>query len=214
MQQRTTTQRRTRRTLQENDMHMPTTRRSWRRAAALMAAALLTGCAGDAPAGILLAPRALLDAVEAPPVLPAGCERLAPPTGATLAIRAYARGVQIYRWDGAAWAFVAPAAVLTRTLDGRDAIIIHYGGPTWQALDGGSKVVGAVRQRCTPDASSIAWLLLDNASNAGAAPLGDVTFVQRVLTVGGNAPAQPGAAVGEIVNVPYTAQYVFYRGGK
>ena len=36
---------------------------------------------------------------------------------------------------------------------------IHYGGPTWESLSG-SKVVGAVIDRATPDASAIPWLLL------------------------------------------------------
>jgi hypothetical protein len=38
-----------------------------------------------------------------------------------------------------------------------------------------------------------------------------VTFIQRLNTVGGNAPAAAGTAIGQEVNVAYTAEYLFYR---
>jgi hypothetical protein len=38
-----------------------------------------------------------------------------------------------------------------------------------------------------------------------------VTFIQRVNTVGGKAPSHSGDSVGEVVRVPYTAEYFFYR---
>jgi len=38
-----------------------------------------------------------------------------------------------------------------------------------------------------------------------------VTQIQRVNTVGGNAPANPGSVTGEEARVPYTAEYFFYR---
>jgi hypothetical protein len=38
-----------------------------------------------------------------------------------------------------------------------------------------------------------------------------VTFIQRVNTVGGNAPTDPGNFPGEVTRVPYTADYFFYR---
>jgi hypothetical protein len=37
------------------------------------------------------------------------------------------------------------------------------------------------------------------------------TFIQRVNTVGGKAPADPGDFEGEVVRVPYAAEYYFYR---
>ena len=36
--------------------------------------------------------------------------------------------------------------------------------------------------------------------------------IQRVNTVGGVAPSTAGSVVGEIAEVPYTAEYFFYRG--
>jgi hypothetical protein len=38
-----------------------------------------------------------------------------------------------------------------------------------------------------------------------------VTFIQRVNTVGGLKPAEPGEEVGEVARVPYAADYYFYR---
>jgi hypothetical protein len=68
-----------------------------------------------------------------------------------------------------------------------------------------------VMERCTPDPNSIPWLLLGAASNAGTGVFDRVTYVQRVNTVGGNAPTAPGASAGEVVRVPYTAEYIFYK---
>src|SRR6266481_4078054 len=50
---------------------------------------------------------------SAPPALPSPlCDSLRIPDGNTLTFHAYAIGVQIYRWDGATWVFVAPSATL------------------------------------------------------------------------------------------------------
>jgi hypothetical protein len=38
-----------------------------------------------------------------------------------------------------------------------------------------------------------------------------VTFIQRVNTIGGTAPAEAGLFVGDEARVPYTAEYYFYR---
>ena len=38
-----------------------------------------------------------------------------------------------------------------------------------------------------------------------------ITHIQRVNTVGGNAPAGAGTVTGETASVPYTAEYFFYR---
>ncbi len=43
----------------------------------------------------------------------------------------------------------------------------------------------------------------------------DVTFVQRIRTSGGNAPAEgcDASHVGDLARVPYRAVYCFYRKG-
>jgi len=72
-------------------------------------------------------------------------------------------------------------------------------------------VVGAVVDRCTPDPTAIPWLLLRAVSSEGPGPFHRVTHIQRVNTVGGTAPTDPGGFVGDVAEVPYTAEYYFYR---
>ena len=74
----------------------------------------------------------------------------------------------------------------------------------------GSSVVGSVIAGCTPDPTAIPWLLLRAVAPQGPGPLGRTTHLQRVNTKGGVAPARSGTLI-EIVQVPYTAEYVFYR---
>lgn len=170
------------------------------RSLALMTTALvLVACGNDSP----VAPR--VEAVDM-----RGCENLNVPSGVALANRLFARGVQIYRWNGTAWAFVEPSAVLFADAQANEAVGIHFAGPTWEGL-AGSKVVGAVVDRCTPNANAIPWLLLGAASAEGAGVFQRTTYIQRVNTVGGLAPTIPGSVVGELANVPYTAEYMFYR---
>ena len=74
-----------------------------------------------------------------------------------------------------------------------------------------AKVVGQVLERATPDPNAIPWLLLKAKSTDGPGIFAEVTYIQRVNTVGGKAPTAPGDYVGELVRVPYTAEYFFYR---
>ena len=138
------------------------------------------------------------------------CQNLQAPEGSKLAFHVYAVGVQIYRWNGTSWTFVAPSATLSADAGGNGTVGIHYAGPTWESVSG-SKLAGAVRERPTPDPDAIPWLLLAAVSSEGPGIFQRVTFIQRVTTVGGNAPAAPGSFTGELANVPYTAEYFFYR---
>jgi hypothetical protein len=117
-------------------------------------------------------------------------------------------GVQIYRWNGAAWAFVAPEAVLFDN-DG-NVVAIHYAGPTWESSSG-SFVVGARVAGATVDPTAIPWLLLAGVNSGGPGVLNGTTFIQRVNTVGGLAPTAPGINVGDEARVYYEAEYFFYR---
>jgi hypothetical protein len=163
------------------------------------AAALLAACAADAP----VAPR--LRVVEL-----GSCQKLQPPEGNEISYHVYATGAQIYRWTGMSWSFVGPSAVLYADAGEQGAVGTHSAGPTWVS-NSGSKVVGAVDDRCTPDANAIPWLLLHAVSAEGPGIFDSTTFIQRVKTVGGNAPATPGTTAGELASVPYTAEYYFYR---
>ena len=137
------------------------------------------------------------------------CQNLQAPAGSELAYHVYATGAQIYHWTGTSWAFDGPSAVLSADAGGRSTVGIHYAGPTWESVSGGT-VVGTVRQRCTPNPNAIPWLLLSAVSD-GPGVFHRVTFIQRVNTVGGNAPSSPGRVVGAEARVPYTTEYFFYR---
>lgn len=144
------------------------------------------------------------------PELPAGCERLQVEDGTKLAFRAYAIGVQVYRWNGASWGFVGPIANLHADEGLNGQIGIHYGGPTWEG-NGGSKVVGRRIDGCSPEAMAIPWLLLEAVTSDGPGIFHRISYIQRLYTAGGLAPSAPGANVGDEARVPYTAEYYFYR---
>lgn len=139
-----------------------------------------------------------------------GCQNLQVPAGNKVAFHVYAEGVQIYRWNGTSWIFVEPEAVLFANA-GYDGVVgTHYAGPTWESVSG-SQVRGIVQERCTPNSDAIPWLLLGALSTKGPGIFQRVTFIQRVNTVGGLAPTEPGDLSGSVARVPYTAEYFFYR---
>jgi len=143
---------------------------------------------------------------------------LAVPPGNEMSFHAYATGVQIYTCTETApgvfsWVFTAPEADLFANAGNNgNGVGIHYAGPTWES-NSGSKVVGTRLQGSTVDASAIPWLLLGAVSNQGAGVFADITFIQRVNTVGGLAPTTGAnsSTVGQQSRVPYTAEYFFYH---
>ena len=137
------------------------------------------------------------------------CDRLQV-QGGRVAFHVYALGVQIYRWNGASWVFVAPAARLFADAEYHGEVGIHYAGPTWESHSGG-KVIASRVESCAPDPTAIAWLLLQKVSSEGPGIFDRVTYIQRVNTAGGLPPSGPGPFVGAEEEVPYTAEYYFYR---
>lgn len=138
------------------------------------------------------------------------CDRLKVEAGNKVHSHVYATGTQIYRWDGLSWVFVEPAATLYANANYNGKVGVHYRGPTWES-NSGSKVVASRLYGCTPDATAIPWLLLEAVSTSGPGIYSSVSFVQRVNTTGGLAPAYPGLVIGQMAEVPYTAEYYFYR---
>jgi hypothetical protein len=140
------------------------------------------------------------------------CESIQVEAGNEVSFHAYALGVQVYKWNGSAWVFVEPVANLYADAGFRGQIGTHYAGPTWES-NSGSKVVArrVVNTGCTPDANAIPWLKLETVSTDGPGIFDSTTFVQRVNTKGGVAPTVPGTTVNEVKEVPYTAEYFFYR---
>jgi hypothetical protein len=144
-------------------------------------------------------------------------DALKPPGTQTLALAAHGAGVQIYTCQSAkddparfSWTLSAPDAKIADK-DGKP-IGRHYAGPTWEASDG-SKVVGDVVARDDgPDPSAIPWLLLRAKSTAGHGRFSAVTYIQRLHTVGGKAPAAGcnATAAGQELRVSYSADYNFY----
>jgi hypothetical protein len=139
------------------------------------------------------------------------------PAGNELEHSFTARGVQIYDCvatpTGAyAWTFRAPEA----TLFNREGEIVahHYGGPTWESTKDGSKIQGT-RMASEPSMTTgaIPQLLLSATVLATGRTFGHVTYIQRVNTVGGSAPASgcDATSVGGELQVPYTASYRFYK---
>ena len=176
----------------------------------------VAGCAGNAAGGsdesVAQTTAAISESV-CPPGVPAA---LAPAAGQTLKEVFTGVGVQVYVCIAAAsgafnWQFVAPQANLLND-DGK-LIGTHFIGPTWQGNDG-SSVVGAKVAAATVDTSAIPWLLLNGVSHSSEhGRFSDVTSIQRLSTVGGLAPSDgcDGTHIGSIAQVPYSAEYVFYK---
>ncbi|SRR6266545_3815049 len=119
---------------------------------------------------------------------------------------------KIYRWNGRTWDFVAPRADLFAEKNFFGEVGSHYAGPKWESKSGsiveGRRVLGT---GCTPDPTAIAWLLLSKFDAHGPGLFDSVTFIQRVNTTGGLIPTDPGLTPGDVKEIPYTAEYYFYR---
>ncbi len=152
-------------------------------------------------------------ALEQPDWIP---ERLRVPAGHEVLLRTLAVGVQIYDCGatndgGFQWAFRAPEAGLFR--GNVELMGTHFAGPNWQARDG-SRVLGMrIESIDAPNPSSIPWLLLRAVSHEGSGIFSNVTYIQRLLTGGGVAPAPStcdASHEGHEGRVEYIAAYYFY----
>jgi hypothetical protein len=146
------------------------------------------------------------------PELPPQCGSIVVQAGNKLSFHTYASGVQIYRWNGSSWDFVAPRADLFAEDNFHGEVGSHFAGPKWKSKSG--SIVEARRvpgTGCLPDPTAIEWLLLSRFDSSGPGIFEPVTFIQRVNTTGGLRPTNPGLTVGEVKEVPYTAEYYFYR---
>lgn len=169
----------------------------------VLALATLAGCAGMSPAPVM-EQSALPESVRVPDgnsatLLLVGKGEI------TYECRAKADAPEQF-----AWAFVAPNAVLL-TPDGKPAGR-YYGGPTWEALDG-SKVTGKQVAVAPAQPGSIPLQLVKAETTEGSATFNQITYIQRLKTDKGVAPALPcnAAVAGQKQIVTYQADYVFYR---
>jgi hypothetical protein len=104
---------------------------------------------------------------------------------------------------------------------------LAFGNATWQSSFDSSKVwaqtehsVMAGSEASCPNTGSIGCLLLQvigaQEGPTGGKSLTRTTFIQRLNTKGGSAPAEGcsvASDVGKQTLVPYTADYYFFRGG-
>ncbi len=109
------------------------------------------------------------------------------------------------------WVFVGPKADLNSRQGTK--LGTYYGPPaTWEANDG-SKFTGAQLAVAPGGAGNIPLQLVKANPAMGSGAMSGVTFVQRVATRGGVAPALPcsAAALGSKEVVRYQADYVFWK---
>jgi hypothetical protein len=131
---------------------------------------------------------------------------------ATLVATIHAEGAQVYECKSDAsgrlgWQFREPVATLL--LD-RKTVGRHYAGPSWEMADG-SVVVAKVAARAAGAAPrDIPLLKLDVTAQRGSGQLTGVTTIQRLNTKGGSLEGSCDTA-GAFLNVPYSADYTFYR---
>ena len=134
--------------------------------------------------------------------------------GSRLYLTLHAIGVQKYTCQGnGTWLFTDPEATLYKTRGAPKPVGTHFlnfstGRPVWQ-FKGGSSVEAARTQSAPGGTGNIAWLLLQAVATSPGR-LGQTTWIQRLNTTGGVAPAGT-CAPGATIAVPYSADYFFWR---
>lgn len=147
-------------------------------------------------------------------------KEVTPPAGNKAALTLMGVGMLAYECKAVAdkpgvfaWTFAGPDAKL---LDAnKKEIGKYYAGPTWEANDG-SKVTGKQLAVSPGVAGAIPLQLVEAAPSTGKGAMNDVTYIQRLNTVGGVAPTTPACAaanVGAKTTVGYSADYVFFKKG-
>ena len=125
------------------------------------------------------------------------------------------------------WTLFTPRATLFDDNDGQ--LTSHYFSPnphevntpvraTWEDSQDTSTVWAKANATAIVDPDAIPWVLLEvvgrEVGPTGGATLFGTSFIQRVKTVGGSAPAtgcDTPEDLGAKAFVPYTADYVFYK---
>ena len=161
------------------------------------------------------AARAAGPAATSAPEVPAA---IRVPAGAKLVEKLHATGAQVYGCAAAAdgkygWTLKRPDATLTDAAGA--AAGKHGAGPSWTAKDGSAVTGAKVAQADAPAADAVPWLLLRATSTTGKGKFSAVTFIQRLGTKGGKAPAIGCDAAHKDAELPvsYSADYYFYAGG-
>jgi hypothetical protein len=154
--------------------------------------------------------------------IPATIELPSDPGGHTRVATYYAVGVQKYVAQknvapggsvSYSWVLREPRADLYDVSNNK--VGTHSIGPTWQLTQNDSiygQPFAPAKFASSPDGGSIDWLLLkakDGKTTSGV--FENVTYIQRIATKGGKAPAYSPQSANEMINIPYTAIYRFTK---
>jgi hypothetical protein len=93
-------------------------------------------------------------------------------------------GSQVYACAHGAWTLKEPAAVLKSGTEE----VLHTAGPEWISTNDGSAVTGAT-SAMVPVPAAVPELLLRATAHRGSGVFGAVSYIQRLDTHGGLAPA-------------------------
>jgi hypothetical protein len=171
----------------------------------VLAAVLLSACAPMSQSSSTYSQDGLADIVKVP-------------TGNKVAMQTVGVGLITYecraKKDMAGqfeWVFVGPDAALN---DRSGKMVGKYYGPpaTWESMDG-SKVTATQVAVSPAGAANIPHQLVKANPATGNGAMSGVTYIQRVATVGGIAPASMCGAAnpGSKQTVKYQADYIFWK---
>eukprot|EP00249_Psilotum_nudum_P004213 c17754_g1_i2 orf=428-1000(+) len=128
-------------------------------------------------------------------------------------------GLQNYVSNGSTWVFQNATADLytlskEKKLVGKHFFLpkpdIYGGQPSWSTFHPKSLVTAKTLESVTIDPNSITWTLFQATTEHGSKKeLGAVTYLQRIKTKGGLAPAALSRS-GVSVAVPYSTIYIYY----
>jgi hypothetical protein len=143
-------------------------------------------------------------------------DNLKVPAGHVLLFKTQAEGLQIYASEEEGgklvWKFKRPLAFL---LQNGKKVGFHYAGPTWEAPDGSKVHIDKSEKPANVKSANpkpaVDWLRIKVRSigdNKGK--LARVTYILRLETEGGVAPALKAERAGIEVGIPYKATYYFF----
>ena len=172
---------------------------------------------------LALAPIAFISACASSPMMKSNDQAMLPdavkvPTGHRVALETVGVGDITYECrvkanmaDAHEWVFVGPQADLKSRSGAK--LGTYYGPPaTWASADG-SKITGTQVAVAPAGTGNIPAQLVKANPAMGTGAMTNVTYVQRVATQGGVAPASAcdKGAIGRKEVVKYQADYIFWK---
>jgi hypothetical protein len=174
-------------------------------ALALFAVVALSACANMAPPAPVFSQAALPDAVK----VPAGHRVVMETVGVgEISYECRAKANMAGAFD---WVFIGPKADLNSRAGAKQGS--YFGPPATWASNDGSRITGTQVAVAPAAQGSIPLQLVKANPSSGPGAMLDVTYVQRVATQGGVAPALAcnAASAGRKEVVKYQADYIFWK---